>query len=35
MSDLNSYRMQVTELGKKAVAAEAAENWESAYNNYL
>jgi hypothetical protein len=34
MSDLTHYRTQVTELGKRAVAAEAEKNWEEAYNNY-
>lgn len=34
MSDLTHYRTQVTELGKRAVQAEADKNWEEAYNNY-
>ncbi len=34
MSDLTHYRTQVTELGKRAVSAEAEKNWEEAYNNY-
>lgn len=34
MSDLTHYRTQVTDLGKKAVAAENEKRWEEAYNNY-
>ena len=35
MSDLSSYRNQVGELGKQAVEAEKAQNWELAYENYM
>lgn len=35
MSDLSTYRTQVTDLGKRAVQAEADKNWEEAYNNYF
>jgi len=35
MSDLSHYRNQVTELGKKAVQAEADKNYTEAYENYV
>ena len=35
MSDLSQYRNQVTELGKRAVAAEAEKNYQVAYENYV
>ena len=35
MSDLSAYRNQVTELGKRAVAAEADKNYQVAYENYV
>ena len=35
MSDLQSYRTKVTDLGKLAVAAEAEKDWDKAYNNYI
>lgn len=35
MSDLTSYRNQVTELGKNAVEAEKNQNWELAYEYYV
>ena len=35
MSDLNTYRQQVTNLGKQAVQAESEQKWELAYNNYV
>ena len=34
MSDLSHYRNQVTEMGKKAVAAEQAKDYQEAYNQY-
>ena len=34
MSDLSSYRQQVADLGKKAVACEAEKNYEEAYHHY-
>jgi len=34
MSDLSGYRQQVTELGKKALAAEQSQNYEDAFYNY-
>ena len=35
MSDLTAYRQQVTEYGKKANDAEAAQQFEQAYNYYM
>lgn len=35
MSDLSSFRNQVTELGKAAVQAEKEQNWEQAYDFYF
>ena len=35
MSDLSSFRQQVTELGKAAVQAEKDQNWELAYDYYF
>ena len=35
MSDLSSYRQQVTEYGKRATEAEKAEQWEQAYSHYM
>jgi hypothetical protein len=35
MSDLSSYRTQVTEYGKRANEAEKAERFEEAYSYYM
>jgi hypothetical protein len=35
MSDLSSYRAQVTEYGKRASEAEKAERFEEAYGHYM
>ena len=35
MSDLSSYRQQVTEYGKKATEAEKNEQWDQAYGHYM
>ena len=35
MSDLSQYRNQVTELGKRAVAAEQSKDYQVAYENYV
>ena len=35
MSDLSSYRQQVTEYGKRATEAEKAEQWDQAYGHYM
>jgi hypothetical protein len=35
MSDLSSYRSQVTEYGKRASEAEKAERFEEAYGHYM
>jgi hypothetical protein len=35
MSDLSSYRNQVTEYGKRASEAEKAENFKEAYQFYM
>ena len=35
MSDLSSYRQQVTDYGKRATEAEKAEQWEQAYGHYM
>ena len=34
MSDLGTYRQQVTDLGKRAVQAENDKDYEQAYNHY-
>jgi hypothetical protein len=35
MSDLSSYRQQVTEYGQRARTAEEAQRWDEAYGNYM
>ena len=35
MSDLTSYRQQVTEYGKRATEAEGAKDYENAYGYYM
>jgi len=35
MSDLSSYRQQVTEYGKRATEAEKNEQWDQAYGHYM
>lgn len=35
MSDLSSYRQQVSEYGQRARAAEESQNWKEAYGNYM
>ena len=35
MSDLSSYRQQVTQYGQRAQEAERAEQWQDAYNHYM
>ena len=35
MSDLTSYRQQVTEYGKRATEAEQAQRFEEAYGHYM
>ena len=34
MTDLSKFREQVTELGKKAIEAEAAKDYKAAFENY-
>lgn len=35
MSDLSSYRQQVTQYGQRAQEAEKTEQWQDAYNHYM
>ena len=35
MSDLSSYRNQVTQYGQRATEAENAKRYEEAYNHYM
>ena len=35
MSDLSSYRQQVTQYGQRATEAENAKRYEEAYNHYM